>query len=98
MYSSLDSTFASDIDVTSDILFYTLLISSCSHSIFFKNNIHVHGIQTNFLSVHFTSISTVWYSDIFSLFSLYKYIYSLLGQFYNKKIEIGKIDWTKKVI
>jgi hypothetical protein len=41
MYSSLDSTFASDIDVTSEILGYTLLISSCNHSIFFRNNIHV---------------------------------------------------------
>jgi hypothetical protein len=29
MYSSLDPTFASDIDVTSDILVYTFLISSC---------------------------------------------------------------------
>ena len=45
MYSSLDSTFASDIDVTSDILVYTLLISSCSHSIFFKNTIHVTVIN-----------------------------------------------------
>ena len=41
MYSSLDSTCASDIDVTSEILGYTLLISSCNHSIFFRNNIHV---------------------------------------------------------
>ena len=41
MYSSLDSTFARDIDVTSDILCYTLLISSCYHIIFLKNDIHV---------------------------------------------------------
>lgn len=41
MYSSLDSIFAGDIDVTNDILVYTLLISSYSHSIFFKNTIHV---------------------------------------------------------
>ena len=41
MYASLDSTYASDIDVTSEMLFYTLLISSCSHSIFLKNDIPV---------------------------------------------------------
>ena len=41
MYSSLDSTCASDIDVTSEILVYTLLISSCNHIIFLKNDMHL---------------------------------------------------------
>jgi hypothetical protein len=41
LYSSLDSTCASNIDVTSEILVYTLLISSCNHIVFLKNDIHV---------------------------------------------------------